>query len=65
MDELHEMLSNEDWQLNNYHRLGFDPVDAIEAVNDGIDYHEVEALMEKGCSKETALEILAPLEKVK
>ena len=65
MDELHDILTDENWQISNFHRLGYDPVEAIDAVRDGIDYHDVEILINKGHSKETAI-MLAPFgEKVK
>ena len=62
LDRVDEILTAENWQIHNFHRLGFDTVEAIDAVRNGIDYHEIEPLIEQGCSKETALRILASLE---
>ena len=58
VETLEQRLINENWQLTNFERLGLGIVDAVNAVDNGIDYHDVESLLDAGCSIETALKIL-------
>lgn len=48
----------ERWLVSQFVRLGADGDDAVLLVADGVDYHEVEALIDRGCDLELALEIL-------
>jgi hypothetical protein len=48
-------------KLRQFERVGFSHYDAIVANNQQIDWHDVERLLDQGCSQELALAILAPL----
>lgn len=48
-------------KLRQYQRLGFSHGDALVAIDQKIDWHDVERLLERGCPKDLALAILAPL----
>jgi hypothetical protein len=59
-------LSAEDWavesyKITQYERLGFSLDDSLTAIERGIDWHDVERLLTRGCAPELALAILAPL----
>jgi hypothetical protein len=59
-------LSAEEWQVESYkiaqyERLGFSLEDGLTAIERGIDWHDVERLLTRGCASELALAILAPL----
>jgi len=45
-------------KLHHFRDLGLQPDRAVQAVDDGIDWHELEALLERGCRLELAIEIL-------
>jgi hypothetical protein len=47
--------------LRQYERLGFSRSDALTAIDQKIDWHDVERLLNRGCPPELALAILAPL----
>ena len=51
----------ETYKIAQYERLGFSFEDALMAIDQGIDWHDVERLLSRGCSPELALAILAPL----
>jgi hypothetical protein len=55
-----EAMKVEMYKLGQYDRLGFSFEDALEAVEKGIDWHDAERLLRRGCSPELALAILAP-----
>jgi hypothetical protein len=56
-----EAVAVELHKLKHYERLGFSHYDALVAIDQKIDWHDVERLLEQGCSHELALGILAPL----
>jgi hypothetical protein len=56
-----EAVAVELHKLEQYERLGFSRYDAVVAVDQKIDWHDVERLLAGGCSRELALAILAPL----
>jgi hypothetical protein len=55
-----EALQVEMYKISQYDRLGFPLADALTAVEQGIDWHDAERLLSRGCSPELALAILAP-----
>ena len=55
-----EALEVESYRLTQYARLGFSIYDGLLAIGQGIDWHDVERLLSRGCSQELALAILAP-----
>ena len=56
-----EEVAIELYKLRQYERLGFSHGDALTAIDQRIDWHDVERLLERGCPKGLALAILAPL----
>jgi len=48
----------ERWNRQQFERLGFDADTAVLLVGDGLDYHDVEALTDRGCDRELALRIV-------
>jgi len=56
-----EAVAVELHKLRQYQRLGFSHYDALAAIDQRIDWHDVEHLLEQGCSPELAVAILAPL----
>ena len=59
-------LSAEEWEVESYkiaqyERLGFSLEDSLTAIEQGIDWHDVDRLLTRGCAHELALAILAPL----
>lgn len=52
-----EVLRVEKFKIDNYLRLGYSIYDAMYAVDNNIDWHEVEELLEKGSDRENALKI--------
>lgn len=59
-------LNAETWEVDSYKvtqygRLGFSLRDALAAIEQGIDWHDVERLLSRGCTPALALAILAPL----
>jgi hypothetical protein len=56
-----EAIAVELHKLKQYQRLGFSHYDALVAIDQEIDWHDVERLLGQGCSQELALTILAPL----
>jgi hypothetical protein len=56
-----EAVAVELHQIRQFGRLGFSRDDALRAINQRIDWHDVERLLSRGCSPELALAILAPL----
>lgn len=56
-----EAIQVELWNIHNFERLGFDRLESIDALSNHIDWHDVENLMNKGCPKDTATKIAAPL----
>jgi hypothetical protein len=56
-----EALEVESYKIVQYERLGFSFEEALIAIDQGIDWHDVERLLSRGCSRELALAILAPL----
>jgi hypothetical protein len=56
-----EAVAVELHKLEQYRRLGFSDYDALVAIDQKIDWHEVERLLGQGCAHELALAILAPL----
>ena len=56
-----EEVAVEVYKLRQFERLGFSQGDALVAIDQKIDWHDVERLLERGCRKDLALAILAPL----
>ena len=54
-----EEVAVERYQIRQYERLGFSRDDALMAIDQKIDWHDVERLLSRGCSPEWALAILA------
>jgi hypothetical protein len=52
-----EILRVEQFEIGRFMALGLGRYEAIKAVEDGIDWHAVEALVETGCPLAAALEI--------
>lgn len=51
-----EMVRVEKFQIERFMALGLGRYEAIRAVEDAVDWHAVEALLEKGCQLAIALE---------
>jgi len=58
IDRVAEQCRVEMNKLRHFKELGLQPDGAVQAVDDGIDWHELEALLERGCRLELAIEIL-------
>lgn len=56
---LSEDLAVERYQVGQFERLGFSRYDALLAIDQKIDWHDVERLLSRGCPPELALAILA------
>ena len=56
-----EEVAVEEYKVQQYLRLGFSHGDALVAIDQKIDWHDVERLLERGCPQHLALAILAPL----
>jgi hypothetical protein len=56
-----EAIAVEMHLIRQFERLGFSRHDALMAIDQKIDWHDVERLLDRGCSPELALAILAPL----
>ena len=56
-----EALAVDSYKIAQYERLGYSLEDAVTAIDQAIDWHDVERLLSRGCSRELALAILAPL----
>jgi hypothetical protein len=52
-----EIVRVEEFKIGRFMALGLGRYEAIKAVEDGIDWHAVEALVETGCPLSVALEI--------
>jgi len=52
-----EIVRVEEFKIGRFMALGLGRYEAIRAVEDGIDWHAVEALVETGCPLIAALEI--------
>jgi hypothetical protein len=48
----------ETYRIGQFQRLGFSVEDALRAIDQGIDWHDVQRLLSGGCSPELALAIL-------
>jgi hypothetical protein len=57
MASVDETLRVEKFKIDNYLRMGYSIYDAMLAVDNNIDWHEVERLIAKGCKKDIALRI--------
>lgn len=60
-DMCDEVIKVEVFQLHQFERLGFTPLQSVDAVRDHLDWHEVENLMKQGCSRNLAIQIATPL----
>ncbi len=60
MDALQEQLQRENWKLVQFSKLGLGIVDAKAAVDEQVDYHELEAFLAEHpkCDPHNALEIV-------
>lgn len=56
-----EAMQVDSYKISQYERLGFSLEEALTAIDQGIDWHDVESLLSRGCSRQLALAILAPL----
>ena len=54
-----EDLAVERYQISQFERLGLSRYDALLAIDQKIDWHDMERLLSRGCSLELALAILA------
>jgi hypothetical protein len=52
-----EMVRIEKFKIERFMALGLGRYGAIRAVEDAVDWHAVEALLENGCTLAVALEI--------
>ena len=52
-----EIVRVEEFKIERFMALGLGRYDAIRAVEDGIDWHTVEALVRTGCPLTAAVEI--------
>ena len=52
-----EMVRVEKFKIARFMALGFGRYEAIKAVEDAVDWHAVEALLQTGCTLAVALEI--------
>jgi hypothetical protein len=52
-----EVVRVEKFKIERFMALGLGRYQAIRAVEDAVDWHAVEALLEKGCSLAVALDI--------
>jgi hypothetical protein len=56
-----EAFELESHRIRQYQRLGFSLEDALMAIGQGIDWHDADRLLSRGCPPELALAILAPV----
>lgn len=47
----------EGWKREQFERLSFDADRSLLLVGEGLDWHDVEALTDRGCDRELALRI--------
>jgi hypothetical protein len=52
-----EMVKVEKFKMERFMALGLGRYEAIRAVEDAVDWHAIEALVERGCTLTVALEI--------
>ena len=52
-----EIVRVEEFKIERFTALGLGRYEAIRAVEDGIDWHTVEALVQTGCPLTVAIEI--------
>lgn len=52
-----EMVRVEKFKIERFTALGLGRFEAIKAVEDAVDWHQVEALLQTGCTLAVALEI--------
>jgi hypothetical protein len=52
-----EMVKVEKFKIERFMALGLGRYEAIRAVEDAVDWHAIEALVERGCTLTVALEI--------
>ena len=52
-----EMVRVEKFKIERFMALGVGRYEAIKAVEDAVDWHAVEALLQTGCTLAVALEI--------
>lgn len=59
-EDIKQRLITENWQLVNFERLGVSLHEAVRAVDDGIDWHEVEDFLRAhpSCNPDTAVAIV-------
>lgn len=58
IDRVDERCQVELNRLSHFRELGLQPHLAVQAVDDGIDWHDLKGLLEQGCRLEIAMEIL-------
>jgi hypothetical protein len=58
IERIEEVCRVELNKIRRFQELGLQPDLAVRAVDEGIDWHELEALLERGCQLEVAMEIL-------
>lgn len=52
-----EIVRVDKFKIERFMALGLGRYDAIRAVEDAVDWHAIEALLERGCTLAVALEI--------
>jgi hypothetical protein len=57
MPTVDDILRVEKFKIDNFMRMGYSVYDSISAVEEGIDWHDVEDLIAEGCNKELALKV--------
>lgn len=60
MASVDETCRVEQHKIKMFQRLGYGQYASVQATELGTDYHEVEALLKKGCSSTLALKIARP-----
>lgn len=54
-----EEIQVESWNIDQLTKLGLSDDQVIVALNQSIDWHELDNLLKNGCTKELAIRILA------
>jgi hypothetical protein len=57
-----EAIAVELFQAEQFQRLGYSHYDALCAIDQRVDWHDVERLLNHGCSHDVAIELSTPIE---
>jgi hypothetical protein len=60
MARIDEQIRVEENRIKHFERLGYTRYEAIKAVEEGVDWHEVELLLKKNCPPTLAIKITRP-----